>query len=216
MGASGGTVLEFEDGYRLRRALPGDHEAMCEVCLRTGDAGKDASAREDDPTLLGMIYAVPYQVYAPDFAFVVEGPDGVCGYVLGTPDSAAFYAQLAAEWFPPLAARVPDPGPDETLWQGSDQWRRAIHQPALVYPEALHAYPAHGHIDLLAPARGRHIGARSLRYMMAELGTAGAGGMHLQVSPRNFGALKFYRTLGFAPLRDDSLPRDILFMVRAL
>lgn len=216
MAIAGETVLEFEDGYRLRRALGSDHEAMCEVCLRTGDSGQDASAREDDPSLLGMIYAVPYQAHAPDFAFVVEGPTGVCGYVLGTPDSAAFYATLEAEWFPPLAARVPDPGPDETLWQGSDELRHAIHHPALLYPEALHAFPAHGHIDLLAPARGRHIGARSLRYVMAQLGAAGAGGMHLQVSPRNFGALKFYGTLGFAPLRDDSLPRDILFMARTL
>ena len=85
-----GMELEFGGGYVLRRALTEDHPAINLVCLRTGDSGRDATAREDDPDLLGLIYSVPYQVLEPDFAFVVEGPNGVCGYIFGTPDSAAF------------------------------------------------------------------------------------------------------------------------------
>jgi ribosomal protein S18 acetylase RimI-like enzyme len=159
-----------------------------------------------------LIYAVPYQVYAPDFAFVVEGSNGVCGYILGTPESAGFYGRLESEWFPPIAARLDDPGPDESTWQGSDWARYAIHHPEFVYPEVLHPYPAHGHIDLLEEARGRGIGTRGMRHLMGKLREAGAGGMHLQVSPVNRGAQKFYKTLGFEVLRDEALPRHTSFM----
>lgn len=209
-------LVDLGDGFRLRRAVPEDRPALNRVCLRTGDSGRDATPREDDPDLLGLIYAVPYQVYEPDFAYVVDGPDGVCGYILGAPDTAGFYAQLANFWFPALASRIADPGPDEARWRGSDWARRAIHHPEFVYPAVLHAYPAHGHIDLLEPARGRNIGRRGMQHLMAALQRAGAPGMHLQVSPRNRDAQAFYRRLGFIELRDDTLPRHTTFMVTAL
>lgn len=207
-------VLDFGDGYFLRRAKAADDTALKLVCLRTGDSGKDATGREDDPNLLGLIYAVPYQVFAPDFAFVVQGPEGVCGYILGALDTPDFYAQVGQDWLPPLAARLSDPGPDESRWRGSDWARYAIHHPEFVYPPVLHRYPAHGHIDLLPEARGRRIGHRGLTYMMARLAEAGAPGMHLQVSPKNRGAQVFYDKLGFSVLADDSLPRHTTFMVK--
>lgn len=205
--------LDFGGGYFLRKALPGDHAALNMVCLKTGDSGKDATDKEDDPDLLGLIYAVPYQVYAPDYAFVVEGPNGVCGYILGAPDTPSLYAWMGREWFPPIAARLSDPGADESRWQGSDWARYAIHHPEFVYPDVLHPYPAHGHIDLLEEARGRKIGTRGMRYLMEKLRATGAGGMHLQVSPVNHSAQAFYRTLGFEVLEDRVLPDHTTFMV---
>lgn len=204
--------FDFGDGFTLRRAQWTDYAALNRVCLLTGDSGKDATAREDDPDLLGLIYAVPYQVFAPEYAFVVEGPGGVCGYVLGTPNSERFYLRVQREWFPPLAARLRDPGPDEGAWTGSDWARRAIHHPEFVYPPVLHDYPAHGHIDLLEEARGKKIGSRALRLVMERLAAAGVKGMHLQVSPTNRGALAFYETLGFSRLKHESLPRHTVFM----
>jgi GNAT superfamily N-acetyltransferase len=140
----------------------------------------------------------------------------VCGYILGTPDSAAFYERVGREWFPPLAKRLRDPGADESRWVGSDWARYAIHHPEFVYPPVLHDYPAHGHIDLLEAARGRRIGSRGLRLMMERLAAAGISGMHLQVSPTNEGALAFYETLGFRELRDEKLPEHTVFMVTKL
>ena len=94
--------------------------------------------------------------------------------------------------------------------------RRAIHHPEFVYPEVLHRYPAHGHIDLLAEARGRGIGRRGMEHVMAKLKRAEARGMHLQVSPVNRGAQMFYRKLGFEVLSDPVLPRHTTFMVVGL
>ena len=83
-----------------------------------------------------------------------------------------------------------------------------------IIAEALHPYPAHGHIDLLASVRGRGIGALGMGFLIDRLRATGAAGMHLQVSPSNAKALRFYETLGFHRLSDPTLPSDIAFMGR--
>jgi ribosomal protein S18 acetylase RimI-like enzyme len=211
-----GTALDFGGGFVLRRAGAADHAALAMVCLRTGNAGQDASASEDDPGLLGLIYTIPYQIYEPDLAFMVEGPEGACGYLLGAADTRAFNARLAADWYPRLQARFADPGADLSLWRGSDWARRRVHHPDLDVPPVLDAYPSHGHIDLLPPARGKGIGRKAVEYLERKLAEAGSPGLHLQVMPENRGALSFYAALGFVELRHPSLPRHCRHVVKRL
>lgn len=209
-------TVDLGGGFSLRRAAADDHAAMRMVCLRTGDSGKDATGREDDPDLLGMLYAVPYQVLEPDFAFVVETEGGVCGYVLGALDTPHFNRQLERDWFAPLRQQVSDPGPDQSRWRGSDWARYRIHHPELVFPPALRPYPSHGHIDLLPEAQGRGIGRQAMEILMHGLATAGSPGLFLGVSPTNRRARHFYAKLGFATLTSADLPRRTTFMARRL
>jgi hypothetical protein len=48
-------IINFGDGFFLRYATANDHSALCAVCLKTGDAVKNATWREDDPDLMGQI-----------------------------------------------------------------------------------------------------------------------------------------------------------------
>mgnify|MGYP003577373458 CR=1 FL=1 len=190
-------ILDFGDGFHLRRAIGDDHPALCAVCLGTGDAGRDASWREDDPALMGQIYAVPYQVIEPDLAFVIDGAEGVAGYLLGALDTKSFNARLESDWYPALQRRVSDPGRDRSAWRGSDWARHAVHHPDFDIPPALAAYPSHGHIDLLPRARGRGIGKRCMSFLERQLATAGSSGLYLDVHPRNSEAQGFYAALGY-------------------
>jgi ribosomal protein S18 acetylase RimI-like enzyme len=190
-------MLDFGSGFFLRRATEDDHAALCEICLKTGNAGEDATWREDDPTLMGMIYAVPYQLFEPDLAFVLESPDGVSGYLFGALDTASFNARLGSVWYPSLRERLSDPSSDRGRWQGSDWARHAVHHPDLTIPAPLRAYPSHGHIDLLTPARGRGIGRRCMAFLEDRLAAAGSTGLFLEVHPRNTGAHRFYTGLGY-------------------
>ena len=207
-------ILDFGAGFFLRRAAASDHAALAAVCLRTGDAGKDATGREDDPRLLGDIFAIPYQVLEPDFAFAIEGPGGVSGYLFGALDTRSFNRRLAAQWYPDLQRRVADPGPDRSRWRGSDWARHVIHHPDLSVPESLAAYPSHGHIDLLPAARGRGIGRKAMAFLEQRLAAAGSTGLHLAVDPRNHEALKFYKAIGFRILDDADLPDGSVFVAK--
>ena len=202
--------------YRLRPARRADLPGLYEVCLKTGDSGKDGTALHDDPTLLGKFFVGPYVVLEPDLAFTLEGPSGVAGYLLGARDTTAFNRRFEIEWLTPLRRTVHDPGRDLTIWRDSDWVRRLIHVPDIAFPTALHPYPAHAHIDLLPEARGHGFGRRLMHFLMARLAARGAKGLHLSVSPSNTGAQTFYRKLGFEHVVAPDLPTQTYFMGRTL
>lgn len=206
-------ILDLGHGFALRSATEEDHPALKNVCLQTGNAGMDASATEDDPDLLGLIYAVPYQVLEPDFAFVVENEDGVCGYLFGVADTRSFNARLAMQWYPDLQKRVARVGDDPSAWRGSDWARHAIHNPDFAIPTALEPYPSHGHIDLLPQARGMGIGGQAIRFLETRMRRAGSTGLYLPVDSRNAKALAFYAALGYRSA--DGVPAGpVIYMVK--
>jgi len=213
---SAAPVLDLGGGFFLRRADASDQAALCRVCLKTGAAGQDATGREDAPELLGLVYAVPYQVLEPKHAFAIEGEGSVVGYLFGAPDTSAFNVALARVWYPLLQRRVRDPGPDPARWRGSDWLRRTIHHPFLDIPEALIPFPSHGHIDLLPETRGRGIGRRCMQFLEARMKAAGSSGIFLDVNPANLPAQRFYRSLGYLPLAAEGLPLTSVFMVKRL
>ena len=200
------------ESYRLRSATPDDLPALYRVCLKTGDAGKDATHIQDDPDILGEVFVGPYVMLEPELAFTLEGPQGLAGYVLGALDTRRFNQRLKAEWLPKLKELHADPGEDQGHWHGSDWVRHSVHHPFLDVPAVLKPYPSHVHIDLLAEARGHGIGRHLMQTMMEELARLGSRGVHLQVSPNNAAAQAFYRNLGFVPLSSPDLPADTLFM----
>ena len=207
-------ILDLGGGLVLRRASAADHRAFERICLETGDAGRDATWREDDPSLMGQVFSVPYQVLEPGFAFAIEGPAGVCGYCLAALDTAAFNRKLARDWYPELQRRVADPGPDEGRWRGSDWVRHQIHHPELGIPEALAPFPSHGHIDLLPEARGKGVGRKAMTFLEGRLADAGSTGIFLQVHPANRDALAFYRALGMVSLPFQGLPGGMIHVGR--
>jgi ribosomal protein S18 acetylase RimI-like enzyme len=200
------------ESYRLRSATPEDLPALYHVCLKTGDAGKDATHLQDDPDILGEMFVGPYVMLEPDLAFTLEGPRGPAGYVLGALDTKKFNRRLKSEWLPRLRKLHADPGGDAEHWQGSDWVRHAVHNPFLDIPSVLEPYPSHVHIDLLAEARGHGIGRHLMQTIMEELARRQSPGLHLQVSPTNTAAQAFYRNLGFVPLSSPALSDDTLFM----
>jgi ribosomal protein S18 acetylase RimI-like enzyme len=183
----------------IRRATEADVDDLYEICLRTGDAGEDASAVLTDRRLLGELFVAPYAALEPELTFVAVDDDGVAGYVVGTADTRGFEARQEAEWFPALRARHP-----KGSGVGFDALLVAlIHDPVHATDDVVATHPAHLHIDLLPRAQGRGIGSRLMATMHSAVAARGAGGLHLGVNQRNTRALGFYRHLGYAPLHED-------------
>lgn len=186
---------------RIRPVRLGDEPALAEICLRTADAGSDATGVLDDDDLWAEIFVLPYAARHPEFAFVVETDDGrVIGYVVGAPDTGAFEEWFATQWWPRHSARWPEPGPqaeEESRQDGILRYaygRRGGSQP---FGDE---YPAHLHIDLLPDAQGQGLGRRLIETLERALRDAGVPGLHLVASAENVGAIAFYPRVGFAPL----------------
>lgn len=190
-------------GPALRAYDAGDLDALCEICLRTGDAGRDATGLVGDPDLFGSLYAAPYAVLEPEHAFVIDDGHGrAVGYVLGALDTAAFEARCELEWWPALRVRHPERGEPTTL----DDLLIALIHHRTPPPESLLArYPSHLHIDLLPEVQGQGWGRRLMGRLFESLRAAGSPGVHWGVSARNEAALGFYRHLDARELHADGM-----------
>src|SRR5215469_4002551 len=94
-----------------------DLEALYDICLKTGEAGQDATALYRDGRRLGHIYAAPYGVLEPESCFVVEDKEGVGGYIVGTRNTFAFEKRMEAEWWPALRTQIAEGGDDDAADQ---------------------------------------------------------------------------------------------------
>ncbi len=184
------------------RYRPADRAALYDICLRTGASGTDASDLYADPRLLGDVYLGPYLELEPGLAFVVRaaGSPEAVGYVVGTADTTAFEAACEDRWWPPLRDhyRAHPPRPDSTDARFVATVEAGVHTRA----DWLARYPAHLHINQLAPAHGGGGGRALLTRLLAELENRGVPGVHLGASSRNTGAHAFYRRLGFTVLAE--------------
>jgi GNAT superfamily N-acetyltransferase len=188
----------------LRDYHPSDLPYLYDICLRTGAAGKDASALYADPYLLGQYWAAPYAVRDPRLVLILENEARrPIGYVLGTDDTEAFDRWMAAEWLPALRRLYPAIAGGVS---DAEAWMRGLIAAA---PRAerrrewLPDYPGHLHIDILPEGQGRGWGARLIDAFRARLASVGCAGVHLGVARANENAVAFYRKYGFAELGSD-------------
>jgi GNAT superfamily N-acetyltransferase len=194
----------------IRPVEPDDLDALYEVCLRTGDAGEDASDRFADPRLLGEVYVGPYVMMPSGIGFTAIESGVPSGYVLAAVDTRRFEAECEAEWWPPLRARYPrsvveDPSNDDA------EIVALIHDPESPPDEVISLYPAHLHIDLLPVLQGKGVGRAMMSRLLENLRAGGVPGVHLGVDARNLRAVGFYEHLGFEHLDDTD---DVVMGIR--
>jgi ribosomal protein S18 acetylase RimI-like enzyme len=183
---------------RMRPFRPGDEAALADICLRTADAGGDATGVFDDDRIWAEVFVLPYVARHPDLAFVVETDAGdVVGYVVATDDTHAFEDWFHEEWWPVRGARWPRPEIESSRQDGTLVYAYGRRGGAEPYGDA---YPAHLHIDLLPEAQGQGWGRRLIESVIDALRARGVEGLHLATAVENNGAIAFYHRLGFTPL----------------
>lgn len=186
--------------FRIRPYEPRDLDALYHICLKTGDSGEDATHLYADPNVLGHVYAAPYVVLEPELAFVLEDEAGVCGYVIGTLDTATFQARYADEWLPHIREKYQQPTGDPAQFTHEERLIYSFFHPGHDLPPFIDAYPSHLHIDLLPRAQGHGQGRRLMGTLLSALREQGSPGVHLGMGIRNERAYGFYKALGFTEL----------------
>ena len=185
----------------IRDFRSGDEQAANDICLKTGDHGKDGTPfYKEDPDVLGRIYVAPYLRFSPELALMVEDEEGVCGYSLATFDSHKFFDRYEQEYRPALCKQFPDPTGDPSTWTRVQQVYHDYHAPDYFCPEPYEQYPSHLHIDFLERVRGQGLGRKIIEQLLKRLRSMGSPGVHLGLSKINEPAYAFYLALGFQEL----------------
>lgn len=197
----------------VRRYHEGDLGAVYDICVRTADGGEDARGKYQSDDLMPDLFAGPYVFLEPEVAFVLDDGQRAVGYVVGTPDTAAFASAYRERWIPRLAGRYPvPPQPPVTP---DDQMLALHYGPERLLWPGLPEYPAHLHIDLLPAFQGAGHGRSLMAAFFDAAARAGAAGVHVCVVEDNVRAIGFYRHLGFGRLAVDD-PDSVVYMGRKL
>ena len=186
---------------KLRLAKSADMEDFYVIAHATGNVGADASHIYGDQKILGHVYAAPYLTLMPDLCFVAEDEKGVAGYVVGAPDSAGFEALMEKHWWPDLRAAYEAPDIEKKdSWSAEKGLIDRIFHPSHLYSELAEAYPAHVHLNLLPRIQGQGIGPKLFDLWWKTARELGVKKCHVGVSPKNEGAVKFWKKCGFSSL----------------
>jgi ribosomal protein S18 acetylase RimI-like enzyme len=191
----------------IRRAVLSDLPYVYEICLKTGDGGKDASDLYFDQYLLGHYFAAPYLIFPAGICFAAEYQCRPQGYIIAAPDTAAFNQWMEEQWLPPLRKRYRQPFPPELIRSEKEgQFIGLLHKCHFPIDTAalpwLAGYPAHLHIDLLPSLQGKGMGRALMDTLFAELERQKVLGLHLGVGSSNKSAIAFYQKLGFSVLQE--------------
>jgi ribosomal protein S18 acetylase RimI-like enzyme len=189
----------------IRRAVLSDLPYFYEICLKTGDQGKDASPLFSDQYLLGHYYAAPYLVYQSGICFTAEYEYRPHGYIVAVPDTASFKQWMEEQWLPPLRKQFPKSFPSARSKKEKEiiGFIHERHFPIDIAGRSwLMDYPAHLHIDLLPCLQGKGRGRVLIDTLFNELARKGVSGLHLGVGLSNTGAISFYKKMGFSVLEE--------------
>jgi len=191
----------------IRRAALSDIPYLYEICLKTGNSGKDASDLFNDPYIIGQYYAAPYLLFSEGICFAAEHDHRPQGYIIAVPDTGGFNRWMEEVWLPPLRERYPQPFPPEMFRSEKERGILASfhqsHFPLDADDQLLFKnYPAHLHIDLLPSLQGKGIGRSLINCLCEELARMGIPGVHLGVGKQNTGAVAFYQKIGFTVLQE--------------
>jgi ribosomal protein S18 acetylase RimI-like enzyme len=195
-------------GYRAE-----DRDAVYDVCVRTGAAGRDARGRYSSDVLLGDIYAGPYLHLVPEHAYVLDNGDRAVGYVIGTASTKDFVAAYLADWLPRMRGRYEPPAPQPA----SEEERKLedmFHPERMLLPE-LAPYPAHLHINLLPDYQGAGHGRAMVSTFLGSVAAAGAMSCYLGVRKGNTTAMLFYDKLGWRRISVADGAAGTVFFVRS-
>ena len=182
----------------IRLATLADETRLYEICVLTGDSGKDATGIFQQPNLLGDIWVGPYLHLSPEYCFVVDDNAQAVGYCIATLDSTSFETVAAALWWPAKQAIYTKPDiAQKDSWSRDERLTHLIHNPLQSPTEFLEEFPSHAHINLISEMQGKGWGKKLIAAMEDSLRSAGSPGVHLILSSKNLNALAFYKAVGY-------------------
>ena len=191
---------------KIRRYKKTDLDSLYQICLRTGDNGKDATRCYNDKKLIGHIYSAPYAIFEPELCFILSMDSNPCGYIIGTKNTIRFQKWLNNKWYLKLQKYYSMP-----LDKDNSKDAKLIRELYIQKNsrQEFENYPAHLHIDILPNAQRRGYGRKLINAFLKELIYQKVKGVHLIVSKKNINAINFYQKVGFTNFK--YLKESILF-----
>ncbi|XP_061492218.1 protein O-GlcNAcase isoform X2 [Rhineura floridana] len=133
--------------YTIRPYFPKDEASVYKICREMYDDGTDQPFHSQ-PDLIGDKLVGGLLSLSPDYCFVLEDEDGICGYALGTVDVTPFIKKCKIAWIPFMQEKYSKPTSDKELSE-AEKIMLSFHEEQEVLPETFLAnFPSLIKIDI--------------------------------------------------------------------
>jgi len=191
----------------IRKCKRSDWKGIMDVCYLTGYMGEDAQGHFGDKFLFGLLFSIYYPWFEWWNCFVAVHNNKVIGYILGSLDSNIQHKMFIAKIGPLILARLAlvswwrYPNTLKILVHLIKQFPQALNNNAISDSDINLSYPAHLHIDILAPYQHQGIGSKLISLYENHVKSHNVPGIHLDTSNKNFKAIPFYFKHGYKIIR---------------
>jgi len=182
----------------IRPYRPADRQAVHAIGADTAFFGDAVEAELEDRRLFCDLFMAYYTDLEPEHAWVACREDRVIGFLLGCLDGKRQRRALLWRIVPQVLGRLARRGyrlgrlTRRFAWALVGAWVRGE-----VTPSFDAGYPAHLHLNVAAPWRGRGIGRSLLEAYLGQLRALAVPGVHLTTTSRNEAACRLYERSGF-------------------
>ncbi|GBM18064.1 Protein O-GlcNAcase [Araneus ventricosus] len=205
--------------YTIRPYLPSDEAQVYDVCRRTCDDGMDGSeVFPEYPDLIGDKLVGHFLCLSPEYCFVVEDENGICGYALAALDAQQLKTKCEMCWIPELLAKYPAPkkGNGEMLTPAEEiiagfYNRQKVGPPEIVYVH----HPSTLRMNILPTVSDPSVPKRMLTCILSTLKANGSHGVFVDVTVGDKNIVDFFSKLGFLEIAHPGFHvEDVFYMGR--
>jgi len=201
--------------YNFRPYKPQDETAVYNICLKTCDDRMDGTeVFPDFPQLLGDRLIGNFVAFSPEYSFVTEDEEGVCGYAVAALDAKVLAEKSNKMWVAAMKDKYPKPSP---VTNPAEEMMATFHTEAIEVKEDVYQYyPSVLRLDvMISRMYDPAVPHRLLAATLCALKGAGSKGVHTKLNSADKFMVDFYTKLGFTSIVTTDSPA-IVYMGRAM
>ncbi|XP_016417613.1 protein O-GlcNAcase isoform X2 [Sinocyclocheilus rhinocerous] len=204
--------------YTLRPYFPKDESAIYKICKEMFTEGCDGiSFSDESPDLIGDRLVGGFLTLSPDYGFVLEDEEGICGYALGTVDVNPFVKKCKMSWIPFMQEKYNKPDTEKDMSE-AEKMMLSFHEEEEGLPESfLSNFPSLIKVDIHAKVTDPSVAKSMMGCLLSSLKANGSHGAFCEVRQMDKRMLDFYSKLGcFEVAKMEGFPKDVIIMGRSL
>ncbi|KAJ8418105.1 hypothetical protein AAFF_G00138140 [Aldrovandia affinis] len=204
--------------YSIRPYFPKDEPSIYKICKEMYNEGLEGLPfSEQESDLIGDRLVGGFLTLSPDYGFVLEDEEGICGYALGTVDVKPFVKKCKMSWIPSMQEKYNKPDCEKDLSE-AEKMMLSFHEEEEGLPESfLSNFPSLIKVDIHAKVTDPSVAKSMMGCLLSSLKANGSHGAFCEVRQMDKRMLDFYSKLGcFEVAKMEGFPKDVIIMGRSL
>uniref|UniRef100_A0A8C4ZZU7 Protein O-GlcNAcase n=1 Tax=Gadus morhua TaxID=8049 RepID=A0A8C4ZZU7_GADMO len=205
--------------YSIRPYFPKDETAIYSICKEMYSEGMEEEVpfSEQDSDLIGDRLVGGILSLSPDYGFVLEDEEGICGYAIGTEHVKPFVKKCKLTWIPCMQEKYHKPDCEKDL-SDAEKMMLSFHEEEEGLPESfLSNFPSLIKVDIHAKVTDPSVAKSMMGCLLSSLKANGSNGAFCEVRQTDKRMLDFYSKLGcFEVAKMEGFPKDVILMGRSL